>query len=125
MKIRGVERGFLMTVGGSMEIASMCPDEDLAKVEQLFNTGSTVSILKATIAICTILVNGHEDNRALEDPQYTPDHVTREDISALPVQDLVAIKDEMLAAIGLSAQTSIETEGAKIPGKKNGGRGAG
>ena len=75
MIIFGKERGFSFTVGASVEIAEMCPDGDLTKIEK-FLSGKYGRVTRNGAKLIIELIKAYEMQRSFEDETYKPEPLT-------------------------------------------------
>ena len=75
MIIFGKERGFSFTVGASVEIAEMCPDGDLTKIEK-FLSGKYGRVTRNGAKLIIELNKAYEMQRSFEDETYKPEPLT-------------------------------------------------
>lgn len=114
MIVYGKERGFLMTVGASAEIAKLCPGEKLENLSAVFSedAGDAASLETTAKLICA-LNKGYEFNKKFSDPDYQPAPLTVEEVLSLTVNAFKDLQSEAVAA--MVPKREIETE----PIKKN------
>lgn len=117
MEVFGKERGFMMTVGASAEIAKLCPDHRLEKWTEMLRASDDVTSIENRAALIVALNKGYETNRAYSEEGYRPDPLTVEAVLALPNKTFLQLLNEALAAT--VPQREIESE----PVKKNTGAG--
>lgn len=114
MEVYGKERGFLMTVGASAEIAKLCPEKKLENLRAVFGTEvDDVSSLENTAAVVAALSRGYEQNKHFLDPAYKADPLTVEMLLSLDMTTFRAITSEAVKA--MTPRREIESE----PIKKN------
>lgn len=113
MIVYGKERGFLMTVGASAEIAKRCPDHRLENWAAMLRDGDDAATIEHRAALICILNKGYELNRQYNEPGYTAEPLTAEAVLALPSNVFLALLEDALKAT--QPQREIETE----PVKKN------
>ena len=113
MVVYGKERGFLMTVGASAEIAKRCPDRRLENWAAMLRDGDDAATIEHRAALICILNKGYELNRQYTEPGYTAEPLTAEAVLSLPSATFLALLEEALKAT--VPKREIETE----PLKKN------
>ena len=116
MTVHGKERGFLLTVGASAEIAELCPGGELDRIGEVLE-GPYAKTLRMVAKIIAAMSRGYENNRKYEEPGYVPDPLTVDEILALPTPELKALEDEALAKFAQDTKPAVEVE----PGKKTDG----
>lgn len=115
MNVYGKERGFLMTVGASAEIAKLCPDGRLENWGKMISGADDVTTIENRAALICALNKGYEQNRAFSEAGYKPEPITKAEVLALPNREFLALLSEALKATQPSRE--IESE----PLKKNTG----
>lgn len=117
MELYGRDYGFKLTVGGMADIADLCPDGDITKIQSLFD-GRYSKITKKGIAFICILSTGYEEARGFEDPDYKPTPLTPALVRSLAPAEFAALQKEAMAAFGQDAKPSVEVD---TTAKKNEG----
>lgn len=112
MIVHGKERLFRLTVGASMAIAEICPDGDLERLSEAI-TGPYTKVLANACKIILALQAGYEDARAYDDPTYTPDYMTMEELQTLEPGDFKALEFEAIAQYTKDSKPSVETVAKK------------
>lgn len=115
MEIFGKERGFLMTVGASAEMAKRCPDHRLENWAAMLRDGDDAATIEHRAALICILNKGFEDNKHFSDPEYTADPLTIPQVLSLPADQFLPLLNEALEA------TNPKREIESTPLKKNEG----
>ena len=118
MKIHGKERNFCMTVGAAKRIAKLCPEGKLENLNVVMGTGNTVEMVDKVTEILVILNEGYESKRAYEEPGYTPDVLTVEELEALEIQELTKLQTEALRTMRRDQKPDVEV-GQEKPGRKS------
>lgn len=113
MIVYGKERGFLMTVGASAEIAKRCPDHRLENWAAMLRDGDDAATIEHRAALICILNKGYELNKQFNEPGYTAEPLTAEAVLALPSEVFLSLLEDALKAT--QPKREIETE----PLKKN------
>lgn len=114
MNVFGKDRGFLMTVGASAEIAKLCPDNRLENWGQLLTGADDVTTIENRARLIVALNAGFESNKAFTEPGYKAEPLTVAQVLALPSREFLALLSEALEAT--KPKREIESE----PLKKNG-----
>ena len=112
MKVHGREREFLLTVGGASEIAKFCPDNDIARIGEIFDDNYAKSC-DVIVKLIRILNSGYEQNKAYEVEGYVPDPITEEELMALPLTDLMQLQDVALTQFKADSKPEVELEEPK------------
>lgn len=113
MIINGRERKFLRTTGATIEIAKMCPGEDLGKIEALFNDTSTAKIYENIMKMAVIFNKGYEGREAMMNGT-TADPLKEEELLTLTDEEFAELQEEVLKAWA-NEKATIQT---KAKGKK-------
>lgn len=114
MEVYGKERGFLMTVGASAEIAKLCPGKRLENLREIFGEeADDASSIENTAAIVAALNKGYELNRKCSEPGYIADPLTVDQLLTLDMTTFRELTSEAVAA--MTPRRTIESE----PVKKN------
>ena len=118
MKIHGKERNFCMTVGAAKRIAKLCPEGKIANLNIVLSNDNTVEMVEKVTEILVILNEGYESKRAFEEPGYTPDVLTVEELETLEIQELTKLQTEALRTVRKDQKPDVEV-GQEKPGKKS------
>lgn len=113
MIIHGKERNLMLTIGASIKIAKLCPQGDLSRVGELFQNNSLADMFDKVCDIIIALNEGYEMNRAFEVEDYKADVITKQELLALNMMDIIQMKDEILRSMSTDSAGSIETESSK------------
>lgn len=113
MKINGREVGFAFTVAAADEIIQICPDRELAKINQKIGSPDFVENNAANTALIAALSKGYEDARAYADSSYTPTPLTEEELRRLPLGLFYALRSEALEAFNRDIRATVEVEEGK------------
>lgn len=116
MKINGTDYGLEFNVQAHEEVAKLCPGQDIARLEELYNRGSAES-LRADIAIACALSRGYEDHRHFEDPDYVQNYLTEEDFRFLPFYMITEIEKEITRVMAEGSGQTVEAEPVKSSSK--------
>lgn len=108
MKIRGKEIQFLRTVKATCELAKLCPEENIERIDELFN-GTLPSTIETGAKIIHYLNEGFEMNKHFNDPTYQPQIISIDEIMYLSEEDYVQLMKEAMAGFGIGTETTIET----------------
>lgn len=118
MKIHGKERNFCMTVGAAKRIAKLCPEGKIENLNIVLSNDNTVEMVEKVTEILVILNEGYESKRAFEEPGYTPDVLTVEELETLEIQELTKLQTEALRAARKDQKPDVEI-GQEKPGRKS------
>lgn len=118
MKIHGRDIGLRFTCGASSRVASLCPENDISRLGELFGEGKDiVKMMEIIMALVEALNEGYELNRKYEEPGYEPNPITREELETLDMTQLMGLQDELIQVMTGDSKGEIEVEPPK--GKKN------
>ena len=112
MIIRGKERGFELNVQSHGEISELCENKDFANFGKLFG-GTQTENLKMDMQIAVIMNRGFEDHKAFENPNYTPEYLTMDDMKFLTMPQIQELETALMMAVAADQATEIEAEEPK------------
>ena len=112
MEIRGREIKFLRTVKTTSDLAKLCPDENIERVDELFS-GSISDTLENGAKIIHFLNEGYEMNKHLDDPTYKPNLISVEEIMLLNEKTYEELLRSAMDSFNVGADTTIELEETK------------
>lgn len=112
MKIRGKEIKFLRTVKATSDIASLCPEKNIERIEELFN-GDLPTTLETGAYIIHYLNEGYEMNKHFDDPSYEPNILSVEEIMYLDDTTYTDLIRSAMDGMKNGAETTIEVEESK------------
>ena len=112
MKIRGREIQFLRTVKATADIAVLCPDKDIERVAELFNSDLS-TMLETGAKVIHYLNEGYEMNKAFDDPSYEPKVLSVEEIMYLDDGTYTELFQSAMASLNNGAETTVELEKSK------------
>lgn len=108
MKVRGKEIQFLRTVKATCELAKLCPEENIERIDELFS-GTFPNTIEVGAKIIHFLNEGYEMNKHFNDPSYQPQVISIDEIMYLSESDYVALMKDAMSSFGIGTETSIET----------------
>lgn len=112
MQIRGKEIRFLRTVKATSDIARLCPDNDIQRIDELFS-GDLPTTLEVGAKIIHYLNEGYEMNRHFSEPDYQPDIISVEEILYLDDQTFTELMKSAMQGMGNGAEQLVEVEERK------------
>ena len=112
MNIFGEEYGFLLTVGASAEIADLCPDGDLNRMNELLS-GKMSKTIDFTASFIAAMAKGYDQARMYEGHSITHKPLTAEMVKALPSEEFANVQKAALAAFRGDTKTTVEVEPSK------------
>lgn len=113
MLVHGREVDFLLSVGASAEISEMCPEGDLNRIGELFESNSYGNQVMNIAKIISALSNGYEQSRKYEDKAYVPNPLTVDEIMSLTTSEMKKVEACALAKFNADSQTTVEVENTK------------
>lgn len=112
MKIRGKEIKFLRTVKTTIDLTEICPDKDINRIGELFNTN--VADMQKNAAILIHSMNeSYEMNKHLDDPDYEPNIISVDEILYLNQEDFTQLLQEAMNVFSADIKPTVETEKPK------------
>lgn len=114
MIINGRDIRFRRTVKATCEIADICPQGDISKIDELF-AGKYQSSQINSAKFMAILSQGYEMSQKFADPDYKPNPLTEEEVMYLSEEDFNSLFSLAVSA-WLGEKPTVETKPQK--GKK-------
>lgn len=112
MVINGREIKFLRTVKATSDLAKICPDGDIERLNELFE-GDVSTTLETGAKIIHFLNEGYEMNRHFMDRSYQPQIIGVDEIMYLDDQTFTALMKDAMNSMGVGAETTVEVEDTK------------
>lgn len=107
MKILGIERKFLYTIGAQEEIRALCPDENIEKMFDLFRDEK--NSVSNTAKVAVILNKWHEEQSALTGGvKNSP--LTEMHILCMEIKDVKELMQELFRAFTHGVEVTVETD---------------
>lgn len=113
MVIHGREITFKRTVLANCEIADLCPNGDIEKIDKVINTKYAES-QRAAAAIMAALSKGAEMARKYEEPGYTMRPLTAEEAMLLDNDEFNSLFTEAWNVFTGDAEVTVEAEAPKV-----------
>lgn len=113
MKIKGKDIGFALTVGASIELAKICPNNDITKIGDLF-ADDYLSNMENIVKFIAIMSKGFRDAEALEGRKV--DLLTEDQVKALRPDELTALMNEAMASFKVDGKGEIDADSKKEAG---------
>lgn len=117
MIIHGREVNFALTVGSSTEISELCPDGNIERVGELFETSAYGKQVRSIAKLVCALSRGYETAKKYEEKangvDYAPNPLTIEELTTLTPDDFNAVALEAFACLSKDRKTTVETEQPK------------
>lgn len=105
----------LFTIGASAEIAAICPNKDIARVEEIF-ARPYPEMIKGVAVIAAALANGYEYNQLWENPGYQVKKYAPDMILGMTMDKITALQEDIVNAIQGGMKGTVETETPKTEG---------
>lgn len=119
MIIHGREVGLRFTSGASAEIAKLCPNNDIGRMDELFaDTSNVPKMLDLIASMAAALNKGYELNKKYEQPGYEPNPISVEELMTLDMDELLKLEEDIISVMGTQSKGEIETETPKGAKKK-------
>ena len=115
MTIYNKEVGFALTVGASIEISKLCPDNDITRIDVVLGS-DYVKNLETTVEMILIMNRAYVAVEKMEGREA--DEITREEILTLTPKKINEVTKAMMDAFRSDSKGEVEVE------SKNGEKGA-
>lgn len=112
MIINGREIKFLRTVKATADIAKLCPDGNIEKLNELFS-GDLSTTLETGAKMIHYLNEGYEMNKHFMDRKYQPNIIGVDEILYLDDQTFTELMKSAMEGLGVGAETTVEVEEPK------------
>lgn len=104
MKINGVNRKFRLTIGAVADISAICPDGDIDRMGELFDSPEINTILTATAKIA-VAMNKYTD--------LSVDPLTVDEVFAMDMDQFKLLQEELLAAYKIDSTPKVNVRSKK------------
>ena len=115
MDIHGKEIGFALTVGASIELARMCPNNDIQRIGELFGDTYLANMENIVKFLC-IMSKGFKDAEWIEGRKA--DALTEDMVKAMRPDELTELMTKAMDSFKVDSSGEIETETKKDKGGK-------
>lgn len=112
MKINGKEIRFLRTVKATADLSALCPNGDIERINELFESGVNGAI-NTGAAIIHFLNEGYEMNRHFAEPDYKPNIISVEEILYLEDTVYTELLKEAIKGFTNGSDVTVEVEESK------------
>ena len=112
MEIHGREITFRRSVLATCKIAEACPGRDLSKLGDQLGADIVTSLETAITFVCA-LNEAAELHKKMEDPSYTPNPLTKDELLDETEDTLMALVSEAVVAYQEGGKTTVEAEAPK------------
>lgn len=108
---------FARTMWANIQLAKLCPGNDIGRLEEIMNTNDFVKQMDTAINIILILKESYDRRAKFEDKTYEAEPLTRTELEMLNEEELMELLNKAFETFGVDGETTVETEPVK---KKNG-----
>ena len=113
MVIFGEEYGFLLTIGASAEIAELCPDGDMSRIEEVLDEKKPSHVINFTAHLCEAMAKGFDDAKRFRGEQVTHKPLTAEMVLVLQKDEFKDVQAAAIAAFRGDTETTVEVAPSK------------
>ena len=113
MEIFGEEYGFKLTIGASAAIAELCPEGDLARIEEVLDGKRVAKVINFTASFIEALAKGFDDARRYAGEEVTHRPLTADMVKALPGDVFKEVQSAALASFRGDTEPTVEVEPSK------------
>lgn len=86
------------TVWANMELAKICPGNDLGRIKEVLDTSDSLAQMQGILKIITILSEAYERKEKAQNPNYEPHPITEDEL-------MEWTEDEIGAALNQALET--------------------
>lgn len=112
MEIYGRKIRFRRTVAATCEIADLCPDGDIAKIDAMLK-GTTRQVFHFQAAFIAALSKGYEDAAQFEDRDHVKQPISVDELSTLSLDEFAELFGEAAAVFADDGKTTVDAKPAK------------
>lgn len=112
MELNGREVGFRRSVYATTKIAEICPDRDVGKLGELLASDVVTGMETAITFVCA-LSEAYERHQKREDPGYTPNPITKDELLDESEDTLMALVNEAVKVYMTDGKVTVEAEPVK------------
>ncbi len=113
MEIFGEEYGFKLTIGASAAIAELCPDGDLARIEDVLDGNRVAKVINFTASFIEALAKGFDDAKRYAGEEVTHRPLTADMVKALPGDVFKEVQSAAIAAFRSDTEPTVEVAPSK------------
>lgn len=110
------EINFARTMWANIQLAKLCPGNDIGRLEEIMSTNDFVKQMDTAINIILILKESYDRRAKYGDKSYEAEPLTREELEMLNEEELMELLNKAFETFGVDGETTVETEPVK---KKN------
>ena len=107
------EINFARTMWANIQLAKLCPGNDIGRLEEIMNTNDFVKQMDTAINIILILKESYDRRAKYEDKTYEAEPLTREELEMLNEEELLDLLNKAFETFGVDGETTVETEPVK------------
>lgn len=111
MKIYNKEVGFALTVGASIEISKLCPDNDITRIDEVLGS-DYVRNLETTVKMILLMNKAFVNVEKLEGREA--DQITEEEVLSLTPRKISEVTQAMMDAFKSDSKGEIEVESKNV-----------
>jgi hypothetical protein len=104
---------FARTMWANIQLAKLCPGNDIGRLEEIMNTNVFVKQMDTAINIILILKESYDRRAKYEDKSYEAEPLTRTDLEMLNEEELLDLLNKAFETFGVDGETTVETEPVK------------
>lgn len=110
----------MLTVGASAALSELCPDNDLSRLGELFETTDYFKQINTVVQFLSIMSKGYEEHMYYSNADYKQNPLTEGELMSLPMDKLKDLQALAFAAFKDDTTPTVETEPAKKARAKKG-----
>lgn len=104
---------FARTVAADIELAKLCPDEDINKLGSLLREKNTIKKINNIMKVIVILSEAYENKMHFENPEYIPDPITMEQLTYTTDDDVLKLSNQAFAQFYDDGKSEVQAESKK------------
>ena len=111
--LHGREVGFARTIWANIQLGKIAPGGDIVNFGKSLSEGSFVEQMETTIKLILILNQAHIKQCKFEDPNFSEEPITEEEIFVLTDEEFSALATAALGQFNEDAKTTVDAEPKK------------
>ena len=100
---------FARTVRADIELAKLCPDNNIKKLRSLVTGEDTIKNIENIMKIIVVLNTAYEEKRHHEDSSYEMNPITIEELEWYTEDDILQLYNQAFIDYDADGKTTIET----------------
>ncbi len=104
---------FARTMWADIQLAKLCPGNEIGRLEEIMNTNDFVKQMDTAINIILIMKESYDRRAKYEDKSYEAEPLTRTDLEMLNEEELLDLLNKAFETFGVDGETTVETEPVK------------